>query len=72
MILNRELQRQRHLQANVVFVGTVDSGAITSTGQIQGTSITDGTATMTGETYRVLGRLVVEQSRQLEIRAWNS
>ena len=43
--------------ANVVFAGTVDSGAITSTGQIQGTSITDGTATMTGGNLSSIGTI---------------
>ena len=43
--------------ANVVFAGTVDSGAITSTGQIQGTSITDGTATMTSGNLSSIGTI---------------
>ena len=58
MILKSGTQRRRHLQGQMLYsAGTVDSGAITSTGQIQGTSITDGTATMTGGNLSSIGTI---------------
>ena len=58
--------------ANVVFAGTVDSGAITSTGQIQGTSITDGTATMTGGNLSSIGTIGCGAVTSTGNSAWNS
>ena len=42
---------------NLSAIGTIGSGAITSTGAVQGTSITDGTATMTGGNLSAVGTI---------------
>ena len=42
---------------NFTGVGTIGSGAITSTGAVQGTSITDGTATLTGGNWSAVGTI---------------
>jgi hypothetical protein len=44
---------------NLSGVGTIGSGAITSTGAVEGTSITDGTATLTGGNLSGVGTATV-------------